>query len=142
MRLVATLALAGVALAAFLPADPARADDCLLDTNNDGNADSNVDTDLGADSGGIDSRLACGSNATASGSSSTSIGANSDATNEGASALGNNAQAIGLGSTSLGAASDATQSFASALGYTRVRRAPTLPASARFRMPREATRRR
>jgi len=30
------------------------ADDCLLDTNDDGNADSNVDTDLGADSSGVD----------------------------------------------------------------------------------------
>ncbi len=44
---------------------PAYADDCLLDTNNDGNADTNVDTDLGANSSGINARLACGSGASA-----------------------------------------------------------------------------
>ena len=67
---VKTALLAGAALAAFglaaVPADPARASDCLLDTNNDGNADSNVDTDLGADSAGSTTRVACGLNAVAS----------------------------------------------------------------------------
>ena len=46
---------AGLSMAmVMLPAEEVRADDCLLDTNDDGNADSNVDTDLGADSSGVD----------------------------------------------------------------------------------------
>ena len=60
MKLIATLALAGVALGAVMAASPARADDCLLDTNNDGSATAGVDTDLYADSGNADFSLACG----------------------------------------------------------------------------------
>lgn len=59
---LAAMLLAGAALAAW-PMQDARADDCLLDTNNDGDADANVDTDLGADSAGADARVACGSGA-------------------------------------------------------------------------------
>ena len=113
MKTIATLALAGIALAAFLPAGSARADDCLLDTNNDGNADSNVDTDLAADSGGDDARLACGSGASAGSTGSVALGRNATTSSGGVAnniisssintAVGNSSFAIGSSNTALGA---------------------------------------
>ena len=47
----ATLLASTSGTALLLAPQLARADDCLLDTNNDGNADSNVDTDLAAEFG-------------------------------------------------------------------------------------------
>ena len=64
----AALCAAGIAMA---PASQARADDCLLDTNNDGVADAG-DTDGGAISVGTDT-LACGVAAVAGAAGSTAI---------------------------------------------------------------------
>ena len=50
------LAFGGSATTAILVTpEPAHADDCLLDTNNDGDADVTIDTDGGASSSGVDS---------------------------------------------------------------------------------------
>ena len=57
-RRIALLAAVGIAA---LMATPARADDCLLDRNNNGIADAATDNDNSADSGDADSALACGS---------------------------------------------------------------------------------
>jgi hypothetical protein len=76
IALLSGAALAALALSA-LPAEQARAEDCLLDRDNDGVVDAGTDNDGGADSGGLNSRLACGVNATASGANSTAIGASS-----------------------------------------------------------------
>ena len=83
---------AGIATAAMLlPAAPARADDCLLDTSNDGTATAGVDSDLAANSGGDDSRLACGEFAQALGTPSVAIGPDGvDIDAIGASATGQN----------------------------------------------------
>ena len=62
----AAIALVSTSLGSLLLPQQARADDCLLDTNNDGDADL-TDTDRGANSGGAANRLACGMGALASG---------------------------------------------------------------------------
>jgi hypothetical protein len=85
LLLVSTAAMFALAVGSHVT--PAQADDCLLDTNNDGNADDNVDTDLNANSSGTDALLACGSNASAGGSNSTAIGANSTASGDFSAAL-------------------------------------------------------
>src|SRR6185369_14758441 len=72
----------------FVAPQPAHADDCLLDTNNDGDADATIDTDGGADSAGVDARLACGVNATASGAGSAAIGGGATASGTSATAVG------------------------------------------------------
>ena len=101
---IRTAMLAGVAGVAFatisLQPETVQADDCLLDTNNDGNADTNVDTDNNADSSNVDARLACGTNALASGSFGTAVGSESEATASEAVALGNNAVASASDATS------------------------------------------
>ena len=94
---------AGAATAAgltLLPAQEARADDCLLDTNNDGNADSNVDTDLGADSEWEITNVACGQNANVDGLNSVGVGAHSEATGGQSTAVGSFASARGTGASS------------------------------------------
>jgi hypothetical protein len=76
----AAMLLAGVAgLVTVATPQESRADDCLLDTNNDGDADTDTDTDLGADSSGDDTRLACGLGASASMPSSTALGVDASA---------------------------------------------------------------
>ncbi len=95
---------------------PTSADDCLMDTSNDGNADSNVDTDSNADSSGVDARLACGTNADASGSFGTAVGAQSVASDSEASAFGNNAVASGRDATALGSDSLASGNDSTAIG--------------------------
>ncbi len=69
MNSMKSASVTGLALiaASICLATPATADDCLLDTNDDGTADSNVDTDGNASSDGVDARLACGVDAVASG---------------------------------------------------------------------------
>jgi len=109
-------ALALIAGLNISTAPQAYADDCLLDTNNDGNADSNVDTDGGADSGGVNNRLACGQGASATGSFSTAVGAISDASGDHSTALGRNAIAAGEDSTALGRNSSAAGSNSTAVG--------------------------
>ncbi len=106
------LALIAGANLAITP--PAFADDCLLDTNNDGDADSNVDTDGGADSGGFEFNLACGHDAIAT-SSSIALGFLSIATGLTSTALGNDARATGFTSTAVGSGTG-SGSFTSATG--------------------------
>ncbi len=85
---------------------PAHAEDCLLDTNDDGNADSNIDTDGGAVSAGDTLRLACGTNASAAGIRTVAIGQSSLAAGVSAVALGDTAQADGFASIAIGFASN------------------------------------
>lgn len=61
---------------------------------------------------------ACGENANASGTASTAVGANSNATRVEASAFGHRAQATGLQSTAIGSATDASGQGASAFGVS------------------------
>src|SRR6185436_20935962 len=77
---VLALVLGAPTLGVLIAAQPAQADDCLLDTNDNGTATATTDTDGGAASSGIDTRLACGVGATASGSSSTAVGGSALAT--------------------------------------------------------------
>ncbi len=114
----------------FIHVTPASAFTCLLDTNNDGNADTNVDTDGGADSNGLNTELACGGGANATGLDSTALGLNSDATADNATAmgafadataerstaLGYNADASGVNATVVGADTDATARDSTAVG--------------------------
>ncbi len=87
-------------------APTAFAEDCLLDTNNDGNADSNIDTDGGAVSAGDTLRLACGTGASAAGIRTVAIGQSSLAAGVSAIALGDTAQADGFASIAIGFASN------------------------------------
>ena len=92
MRLLHTALIASVATIA-VTATPARATNCVLDTNQDGTATAGTDTVGGAQSGGSAgvpnvSRLACGTSANANGSSGTAIGASSTATGGNATAAG------------------------------------------------------
>ena len=93
---------AGLVFAAVsMQPETVQADDCLLDTNNDGNADTNVDTDNNANSDNVDARLACGTNANATGAFGTAVGSESEATASEATALGNNAVASASDATGL-----------------------------------------
>ncbi len=94
----------------------AFADDCLLDTNNDGDADSNVDTDGGADSGGNSFRLACGVGASAVGNNATALGRSASAAGFSSIALGNSANAAGGESTALGNGASSAGGDSTALG--------------------------
>ena len=105
--------MAGLSLAM---APEAQAWDCLLDTNNDGNADSNVDTDAGADSSGFSTRLACGTDASAAGSSSTALGSFSSAAGSDSAALGRGASAAGDNATAIGNFAGALENGSTALG--------------------------
>ena len=121
--------IAGVGLGTPMPA---FADDCLLDTNNDGNADSNIDTDGLANSSGNDFRLACGHLASAAGGESTALGWSANAAGGSSIALGRSANAAGTESiavgnfasaaldeaTALGFAASAAGNFSTALGYS------------------------
>src|SRR5689334_11057094 len=88
LAVIISIVLASAAGGALLAPQEARADDCILDTNNDGGTGFTPDTDGGADSGGDDLRLACGTSATATGSNSTAVGASSAATGASAIAVG------------------------------------------------------
>src|SRR5262245_56090756 len=89
-----TLAL-GVStpLTLIVAPQPAQAEDCLLDTNDNGTATATTDTDGGAESGvsPTPERLACGPGATATGSFSTAVGADTVATATDSTAVGNGA---------------------------------------------------
>ncbi|MEM1196752.1 MAG: hypothetical protein AAGH57_11655, partial [Pseudomonadota bacterium] len=70
----------GVAASMLAPVEQVRADDCLLDRDNDGNVDGgSTDNDGGADSGGSDSSIACGVGAQATGSFASAFGSASNA---------------------------------------------------------------
>lgn len=130
-RLSAALLLGSTALAALIMPAPARADDCLLDRDDDGNVDLlNVDNDGGADSNDDDASLACGvgaeatgqfatalgSNALASGDRTVAVGRIAQATAADATALGQNARAQSISSIALGQASFANGVSAIAIG--------------------------
>lgn len=115
--IVVALGLGTTALTAVLAPSSARADECLLDTNNDGDADTNVDTDGGATSAGADA-LACGVAANAAASLSTAVGAQTNATALASTALGSQAIASGVASTALGHNSDATGLASTAVGVS------------------------
>jgi autotransporter adhesin len=78
--------------------------------------DANINTVGGADSNGINSRLACGKDATASGGFGTAVGSSAQATGNDATALGSIAQATDLNSTAVGFISDATAGGSTAIG--------------------------
>ena len=98
-------------------APSAYADDCLLDTNNDGDADSNIDTDGGADSSGNIFSLACGVGATATGGDSTALGRDATASGDHSAAVGRDSLASGLEASAYGKDSSATGIRSTALGY-------------------------
>ena len=89
-RPVRASVLGTVAFGVFLVlGQPAQAQECLLDTNDDGDADTNVDTTSGATA--LEPGLACG-NAADAGIDGTAIGAGSEAA-DGATAVGAGADA-------------------------------------------------
>lgn len=118
-RISFLLATAALGFTLSMQSATAFADDCLLDSNNNGVADG-LDDDRAADSGGSDFRLACGAQAIASGAFSSSLGASSAATNDEASAIGYLSLASGQYATAIGAKSAATQVGASAIGELAV----------------------
>src|SRR5690606_40875521 len=87
--------LAGTAAAALFPQGTAQAEECLLDSTNDGVA-TGADTDGGATSdNGRNSNLACGvgADATSQDGGSTAVGGSSLATLDYSSAFGYQAEA-------------------------------------------------
>ncbi len=112
----AVLAILAVLNLGIAFAPPAYADDCLLDTNNDGNADTDVDTDGGAFSSGNAARLACGPSASASGDASTALGFLASAAGDNSVALGREAGAAVTGAIALGYLADAAGGNSVALG--------------------------
>src|SRR5688572_17440674 len=91
LSLSVSVAAMAMGLVPTFGAAPARAAECLLDTNNNGTADP-ADTDQGASAADPES-LACGSAASAPGARSTAIGANSSAPSDNATAVGGSATA-------------------------------------------------
>ncbi len=121
----ATKLIAGAGVLALIAgmsltmAPQAYADDCLLDTNNDGDVDL-TDTDGGADSGGDSLRLACGSDAISTGNRSTALGHSASATKSDSTALGYFSSAAGTASTALGGSASATGFGSTALGRSAI----------------------
>jgi hypothetical protein len=100
---------------ALVPTGQARADDCLLDSNDNGVADSGTDTDGGATSGGDDTRLACGAFTIATGIGATAVGGSASVSNAYGTAVGYGASASG-GGTATGQAAQAIGGYATANG--------------------------
>ena len=116
-RLIANAgALALIAGMSLSVATPAFADDCLLDTNNDGDADTGVDTDGAADSSGADPLLACGVGASATGTNSSALGNLASAAGSDSTALGQNASASSISTTALGQNASAAGFNSTAVG--------------------------
>ncbi len=90
---------------------PAQGADCYLDTDDNGTGDSTA----GAESNGNNGRLACGSNANATGDRSTALGSGASAAQSDSTALGTGADAAFF-STAVGSRTDATANFATAVG--------------------------
>jgi len=112
--LLGAAAFGALALASTLGSQPARADECLLDTNNNGVADP-ADSDGGAQSAGDDARLACGFGASA-GTNGTAVGPSAHATGTNSTALGSTSTASGFDSTALGRFAGATGAGATSVG--------------------------
>lgn len=123
---------ASLATAAMLvPAGPARADDCLLDTTGDGfatatGAAATSDTDGGANSSNIDLRLACGFGAQATGGGSTAVGYSATASGSSSVALGYEAEASQFGAIAVGHQPRPTTHTQSQLVKARMSEGPDL----------------
>src|SRR5690349_12566792 len=89
---VIALALGAPTMGIVIAPQQAHADECILDSNNNGVADA-ADTDGGASSAGVDDRLACGVGATASTTGATAVGHNSTAGGTDAISIGNESDA-------------------------------------------------
>ncbi len=113
--LMAAASFIAIAAGALAP-QQALAEECLLDTTDDGSATA-ADTDAGADGSGADS-LACGAGATASGAYSVALGAEAWATHTASTAIGAISSAEGNYAVAVGALSIASGSYANAIGYS------------------------
>jgi hypothetical protein len=111
-QLISMFAPTALLLAGLLLMNPVIAEDCYLDTNNDGNGDDTA----GANSDGDDDRLACGRSARAIGNKSVAVGTNADATSPRSTAIGYDADAFGWYSVSLGSTSNAIDANTVAVG--------------------------
>ena len=116
-RSLAALAVLLGVWALWLMPGWALADDCHLDRDDDGRVDrGSIDNDGDADSGGDDSRLACGVGALANAPRSTAVGGNSFALGERAVAMGSFAQATAYYATAVGDEARALNTNTTALG--------------------------
>ena len=93
-----------------------NADDCLLDSNNNGVADAGIDTDQSANSNDLDDNFACGKNSQATGARSTAVGSTSISIAAGTTAVGASANASGIYATAFGFQATATKPGATSLG--------------------------
>ena len=119
IRAALLLSAAGITLAwGVLGAEAARADDCLLDRDNDGVVDAGTDNDGGADSANGDTRLACGVGASALSIGGTALGYQATVASgaDNAVAIGFLANAEGDSSIAMGAGSDALLNESIAIG--------------------------
>lgn len=98
------VALAGVIVmsGAIWPGPPARAAECLLDTNNNNLADTGVDTTGGANDNGVAIATACGPNAEASEPDTVAMGNSTSALALGAVSIGGDPNGSGLGTRASG----------------------------------------
>ena len=108
-------ALLLIPLAVPLSANSAAAQECLLDTNDDGDADDSVDTIAGANASGIYA-LACGDSAVANGIAATALGTLSEADSDGTTAIGADTHATAIAATAVGGGARAEDSLATAIG--------------------------
>ncbi|MEL6485531.1 MAG: hypothetical protein AAFQ13_00105, partial [Pseudomonadota bacterium] len=87
--MLSTALTLGVLASFAMPVEQARADDCLLDRDNDGNVDAgSTDNDGGADSNNNDTSIACGVGASATGTFSSAFGSNSNASGDRSVSIG------------------------------------------------------
>ena len=115
--LISTALTLGVVASIAMPVEQARADDCLLDRDDDGNVDVGpTDNDAGANSNNVDARLACGTNAQATGSFGTAVGSESEASASEATAVGNDAVASASDATAIGSDALASGTDSTAVG--------------------------
>ncbi len=94
--------------------NPAYAEDCYLDLDNDDAGDNTGN----AFSNGADTRLACGRNAIATGQVSTAVGTSATATGAQSTAVGYVAEATGIQSTAVGYIAQATGNQSTVLGIS------------------------
>ena len=100
----------------LIPLEEVKAEDCLLDRDNDGVVDLTTDTDGAANSNDQNDALACGIRANATGSQATSIGTDSNGTGDFSVAVGYSADASQNSATSLGYQANAGGNSSTALG--------------------------
>ncbi|MEQ8922529.1 MAG: hypothetical protein RIE60_17160, partial [Roseovarius sp.] len=85
-----------------VPGGPARAAECLLDTNGNNLADTGLDTTEGANDNGVATATACGPNAAASEPDTVAVGNNTAASALGAISIGGDPNGSGLGTRASG----------------------------------------